>query len=219
MFGRVLIANRGEIAVRVMRTCRRLGIESVAVYSDADRDALHVASADRAVHIGDSRATESYLRVDKIVEAAVTSGAEAVHPGYGFLSENPALAEACAAAGIAFVGPSAQAIRSMGSKAEARRIAREYGVPCVPGYDDEDQDLERLLAAATRGTSRAPRRVEHGCAAGRRRIRTWVASAMSDAVLWTTATHSRFCATTTATTSGDEATTSSGARWTSYSNG
>ena len=148
MFGRVLIANRGEIAVRVMRTCRRLGVESVAVYSDADRDALHVAQADRAVHIGDSRATESYLRVDKIVDAAVTSGADAVHPGYGFLSENPALAEACAAAGIAFVGPSARAIRSMGSKAEARRIAREHGVPCVPGYDGEEQGLDRLLAAA-----------------------------------------------------------------------
>jgi len=148
VFGRVLIANRGEIAVRVMRTCRRLGIETVAVYSEADRDALHVATADRSVCIGEPRATESYLRVEKIIDAAVTSGAEAIHPGYGFLSENPALAEACAAAGIAFIGPSAEAIRVMGSKAEARQIAREHGVPCVPGYDGEDQSLARLLAAA-----------------------------------------------------------------------
>jgi 3-methylcrotonyl-CoA carboxylase alpha subunit len=148
VFRRVLIANRGEIAVRVMRACHRLGVETVAVYSDADRDALHTSLADRAVWIGAPRATESYLRIDRIVAAAKQSGAEAIHPGYGFLSENPELAEACAAEGIAFVGPSAEAIRSMGSKAEARRIARASGVPCVPGYDGEDQSHHRLLEAA-----------------------------------------------------------------------
>lgn len=149
MFGRVLIANRGEIAVRVMQTCRRLGIETVAVYSEADREGLHVELADHAVCLGEPRATESYLRIDKIVAAAVASGADAIHPGYGFLSENPKLAEACAPAGIEFVGPSARAIRSMGSKAEARRIAREHGVACVPGYDGDDQSVDRLLAAAS----------------------------------------------------------------------
>jgi 3-methylcrotonyl-CoA carboxylase alpha subunit len=148
VFRRLLVANRGEIAVRVIRTCQRLGIETVAVYSDADRDAVHTALADRAVSIGESRATESYLRIDKIVDAAQRSGAEAIHPGYGFLSENGWLAEACADAGIGFVGPSAQAIHSMGSKAEARRIAREHGVPCVPGYDGENQSLELLIDAA-----------------------------------------------------------------------
>jgi len=148
VFRRVLIANRGEIAVRVMRTCQRLGIETVAVFSDADRNAMHTALADRAVCIGESRATESYLRVDKIVAAAVESGAEAIHPGYGFLSENPELPLACEAVGIAFVGPSTRLIRSMGSKAEARKLAREHGVPCVPGYDGDDQSPERLRQAA-----------------------------------------------------------------------
>ena len=148
MFRRVLIANRGEIAVRVIRACERLGIESVAVYSDADRDALHVELATHAVNIGEPRATESYLRVDKIVDAARSSGADAVHPGYGFLSENAELAAGCADAGIAFVGPNAEAIRRMGSKAEARRIAREHGVACVPGYDGDDQSLDRLRSEA-----------------------------------------------------------------------
>jgi len=148
VFRRVLIANRGEIAVRVIRACRRLGCETVAVYSDADREALHTELADRAVWIGASHATESYLCIDKIVEAAQRSGAEAIHPGYGFLSENPELAQACAAAGIEFVGPSVQAMRSMGSKAEARRIATSNGVRCVPGYDGEEQSADRLLEAA-----------------------------------------------------------------------
>jgi len=148
VFRRVLIANRGEIAVRVIRACERLGIESVAVYSEADREALHVELATQAVCIGEPRASESYLSVDKIIDAAKRTGADALHPGYGFLSENAELADACLAAGIAFVGPSAEAIRQMGSKAEARRIARENGVPCVPGYDGEDQSPERLLAAA-----------------------------------------------------------------------
>jgi len=148
VFRRVLVANRGEIAVRVIRACHRLGVEAVAVYSDADRGALHTVLADRAVRIGEPRATDSYLRVDAIIEAAQIGAAEAIHPGYGFLSENPELAEACVAAGLEFVGPSADAIRKMGSKAEARRIAREHGVPSVPGYDGDDQSIERLREAA-----------------------------------------------------------------------
>ncbi|MCA9513179.1 MAG: ATP-grasp domain-containing protein, partial [Myxococcales bacterium] len=148
MFRSVLIANRGEIAVRVARACRRLGIESVAVFSDADRDALHVEVADRAVHIGPARATESYLVGERLLDAAKRAGADAVHPGYGFLSENADFADACAASGLVFVGPHAEAIRQMGSKALARRIAREHGVACVPGYDGDDASPERLRAAA-----------------------------------------------------------------------
>ena len=139
MFSRVLIANRGEIAVRIIRTCRELGIETVAVYSDADRRALHVLEADRAVYIGASPASESYLRDRNVVEAAVDSGAEALHPGYGLLSENPALAEACAEAGIVFIGPPAAAIRAMGDKSSARDLAEAAGVPTVPGYHGDDR--------------------------------------------------------------------------------
>ncbi|HLC28002.1 MAG TPA: acetyl-CoA carboxylase biotin carboxylase subunit [Dehalococcoidia bacterium] len=148
MFRRILIANRGEIAVRIMRTCRDLGIETVAVYSDADRRALHVLEADSAVYIGPSPASESYLRIDTVVQAAVDSGAEALHPGYGLLSENPALAEACAEAGIVFVGPPAQAIRTMGDKSAARDLAESVGVPTVPGYHGQEQTLDVLQAEA-----------------------------------------------------------------------
>jgi 3-methylcrotonyl-CoA carboxylase alpha subunit len=148
MFSRILIANRGEIACRVIRTCRRLGVETVAVYSDADVEARHVREADEAVLIGPPAPANSYLRADRIVEAAAATGAEAVHPGYGFLSENPGLAEACEAAGIRFIGPSAGTIRDMGSKRRARRIMADAGVPVVPGYDGEDQDDETLLDAA-----------------------------------------------------------------------
>jgi 3-methylcrotonyl-CoA carboxylase alpha subunit len=150
MFGRVLIANRGEIAVRIMRTCRDLGIETVAVYSDADRRALHVLEADSAVYIGASPPGESYLRVDAIVQAAVDSEAEALHPGYGLLSENPALAEACAEAGVVFIGPPAQAIRTMGDKSASRDVAESIGVPTVPGYHSEEQALEALQAEAAK---------------------------------------------------------------------
>jgi acetyl-CoA/propionyl-CoA carboxylase biotin carboxyl carrier protein len=132
----VLVANRGEIALRVLRTCRRLGIRAIAVYSDADRDAPYVRFADEAIYIGPSPATQSYLRVDAIVDAAIASGAEAVHPGYGFLSENAELAEALAAAGIAFVGPSAAVIRLMGDKAAAKLHLAAAGVPVVPGIED-----------------------------------------------------------------------------------
>ncbi|MEJ2402363.1 MAG: acetyl/propionyl/methylcrotonyl-CoA carboxylase subunit alpha [Xanthomonadales bacterium] len=148
MFEKILIANRGEIACRVIRTARRLGIGTVAVYSDADRHALHVSMADEAIHIGPARAAESYLRGDRILDACRRTGAQAVHPGYGFLSENADFAEQCAAAGIAFIGPPAAAIRAMGSKAEAKAIMEAAGVPLLPGYHGDDASAERLRAAA-----------------------------------------------------------------------
>jgi 3-methylcrotonyl-CoA carboxylase alpha subunit len=148
MFGSILIANRGEIAVRVMRTARRLGIRTIAVYSDADRDSIHVAEADSAYRIGEAPATQSYLRIDAIIEAARKSGAEAIHPGYGFLSENPDFVEACDKAGIVFVGPPAAAIRAMGLKDAAKRLMAAAGVPVVPGYHDPDQAPATLAKAA-----------------------------------------------------------------------
>lgn len=145
---KLLVANRGEIAVRIFRTCRRLGISTVAVYSDADRAAMHVREADEAVHIGAAPAAESYLRKDAILAAAKETGANAVHPGYGFLSENAAFAEAVIAAGLAWVGPPPAAIRSMGPKDEAKRIAEEAGVPVLPGYRGDAQDISTLTKAA-----------------------------------------------------------------------
>jgi 3-methylcrotonyl-CoA carboxylase alpha subunit len=145
---KLLVANRGEIAVRIFRTCRRLSIETVAVYSDADRAAMHVREADEAVHIGAAPAAESYLRVEAILAAAAATGANAIHPGYGFLSENAAFAEAVLAAGLAWVGPPPAAIRSMGPKDEAKRIAEEAGVPVLPGYRGEAQDISTLTKAA-----------------------------------------------------------------------
>ncbi len=146
--GSLLVANRGEIAVRIVRTCRRLGIRTVAVYSDADRDAVHVAAADEAVRIGPAPARESYLRADAIMAAAARTGAEAVHPGYGFLSERPELPRLCAAAGVVWVGPSADRIEIMGPKIGAKRIAQQAGVPSVPGYSGDDQSTARLTEAA-----------------------------------------------------------------------
>ncbi|PZP94693.1 MAG: 3-methylcrotonyl-CoA carboxylase [Variovorax paradoxus] len=150
MFDTLLIANRGEIACRIARSARRMGLRTVAVYSDADRGALHVASCDAAVRIGPPEAARSYLDAAAIVAAARATGAQAVHPGYGFLSESLALIEACEAAGIAFVGPSREAIRRMGSKIESKRIAVEHGVPVVPGYHGDDQAPAVLSEAAAR---------------------------------------------------------------------
>ncbi len=171
MFRKVLVANRGEIAVRVIRALRELGISSVAVYSDADRAALHVRMADEAAHIGPPPSSESYLRIDRIVEAAARHGVEAIHPGYGFLSENAAFAEACDDAGIVFVGPPAAAIRAMGSKTAARAIAESAGVPVVPGTASAVRDAAQarefaaragypvLLKAALGGGGKGMRRV------------------------------------------------------------
>ena len=148
MFETVLIANRGEIARRVIRSVRRLGLRCVAVYSEADRGAAHVTEADAAYCIGPPPAAESYLRGEVILAAARAAGAEAIHPGYGFLSENAAFAEACAAAGIVFIGPPPAAIRAMGSKSAAKALMQEAGVPLVPGYHGAEQSADHLVAEA-----------------------------------------------------------------------
>ncbi len=148
MFKKILIANRGEIAVRVMRTAKKLGIATVAVYSDADRDAVHVAMADEAVHIGEAPSASSYLVIDRIVEACRSTGADAVHPGYGFLSENAMFAEALEKAGIAFVGPGVKAINAMGDKITSKKIAIEAGVNTVPGHTDVIKDAEHAVKIA-----------------------------------------------------------------------
>jgi 3-methylcrotonyl-CoA carboxylase alpha subunit len=149
-FRRILIANRGEIAVRIIRTCREMGIESIAVHSDADAGAPHVTLADHAFRIGPPAPADSYLSIPAILEAMRTSGAEAVHPGYGFLSENAGFASACAGAGVVFIGPPAQAIERMGSKIAARQLAEAAGVPVVPGHVPEDQGARALQEAAAR---------------------------------------------------------------------
>ncbi|MEP6702134.1 MAG: biotin carboxylase N-terminal domain-containing protein, partial [Betaproteobacteria bacterium] len=148
MFDKILIANRGEIACRVAATARRLGIRTVAVYSDADADSKHVAVCDEAFRLGPAPARESYLRGDAIVEIAKRCGAGAIHPGYGFLSENEAFAQACADAGIAFIGPPPSAIAAMGSKSESKRLMGAAGVPLVPGYHGADQDAALLRREA-----------------------------------------------------------------------
>ncbi len=150
MFDRLLIANRGEIACRVALTCRRMGIATVAVYSEADAEARHVALCDEAWLLGPAPPRDSYLRADRILEIAAQSGAQAIHPGYGFLSENADFAEACDQAGVVFIGPGAAAIRAMGSKSAAKRIMGSAGVPLVPGYHEQDQSLETLTEAAHR---------------------------------------------------------------------
>ncbi|MER9213189.1 acetyl/propionyl/methylcrotonyl-CoA carboxylase subunit alpha [Mesorhizobium sp. M0663] len=173
MFAKILIANRGEIACRVIRTARRMGVRSVAVYSDADNRALHVEMADEAVHIGASPANESYLRGDKIIAAALATGAEAIHPGYGFLSENPDFVDQVVAAGLIFIGPSAASIRAMGLKDAAKRLMEKAGVPVVPGYHGEAQEIVLLASKAREigypvlikaragGGGKGMRRVEH----------------------------------------------------------
>jgi 3-methylcrotonyl-CoA carboxylase alpha subunit len=149
MFRKILVANRGEIACRVIRTARCMGIATVAVYSDADREALHVGMADEAVHIGAAPPRESYLRADRIIEACRRTGAEAVHPGYGFLSENSEFSKECKNNDIVFIGPPASAIEAMGSKSAAKAIMGAAGVPLVPGYHEADQSGDRLKRAAT----------------------------------------------------------------------
>jgi 3-methylcrotonyl-CoA carboxylase alpha subunit len=150
MFDKILIANRGEIAVRVARTCKRLGIRTVAVYSEADANAMHVAACDEAFLIGPAPARESYLRADRILEVAKKTGAQAIHPGYGFLSENEDFAESVAAAELVFIGPPARAIRAMGSKSAAKALMERAGVPLVPGYHGEAQDVATLRQEAQR---------------------------------------------------------------------
>ena len=173
MFKKILIANRGEIACRVAATARRLGVRTVAVYSDADSDARHVRACDEAVHIGAAPPRQSYLRWQRILEAAQSTGAQAVHPGYGFLSENAEFAQACADAGLVFIGPPASAIRAMGSKSAAKTLMEKAGVPLVPGYHGRDNDpallareAERigypvLIKASAGGGGKGMRRVDH----------------------------------------------------------
>lgn len=150
LFKKILIANRGEIACRVARTCKQLGIQTVAVYSDADADAQHVMACDEAIYIGAAPAKESYLCIDRIISAASASGAQAIHPGYGFLSENADFAQACFDAGIVFIGPPIDAIRAMGSKSAAKTLMEKSGIPLVPGYHGENQDADFLQQQADR---------------------------------------------------------------------
>jgi 3-methylcrotonyl-CoA carboxylase alpha subunit len=150
MFNKILIANRGEIACRVAATARRMGIKTVAVYSDADANAKHVDACDQAVHIGGSAPKDSYLRWERIIEAAKATGAQAIHPGYGFLSENEEFAQACADAGLVFIGPPPSAIKAMGLKAQSKRLMEQAGVPLVPGYHGADQDAVLLKREAAR---------------------------------------------------------------------
>ncbi|MBZ9674839.1 acetyl/propionyl/methylcrotonyl-CoA carboxylase subunit alpha [Mesorhizobium sp. ES1-1] len=173
MFAKILIANRGEIACRVIRTARKLGVRTVAVYSDADAKSLHVEMADDAVHIGASPVSESYLRGDKIIAAALATGAGAIHPGYGFLSENPDFVDHVVAAGLTFIGPSAASVRAMGLKDAAKLLMEKAGVPVVPGYHGEAQEIVLLASKAREigypvlikaragGGGRGMRRVEH----------------------------------------------------------
>jgi len=147
---KILIANRGEIACRIQRTAQALGYRTVAVFSDADADALHVQMADQAVNIGAAPVHQSYLNIPAILDAARRSGADAIHPGYGFLSENPGFARACAEAGLTFIGPSADAIELMGSKRLSKIAMLDAGVPCIAGYQGAAQDDATLLREAER---------------------------------------------------------------------
>ena len=148
MFTKILIANRGEIACRVIKTARKMGITTVAVYSDADVNSLHVQMADEAVHIGSSASADSYLRIDRIIAAVEQTGAQAVHPGFGFLSENPDFATALEQAGVAFIGPGIRAIAAMGDKIESKKLADEVGVNTIPGHTVALVDADEAVAVA-----------------------------------------------------------------------
>jgi len=150
MFNKILIANRGEIAIRVMRACRELGISTVAVYSEADKNALFAKYADEAVFIGQSPSRESYLKIDNIIKAAQETGAEAIHPGYCFLSENTNFARTCVENGIVFIGPPSSAIDAMGSKITARQTMKDAGVPIVPGIEEGISDPDEAMEIAER---------------------------------------------------------------------
>ena len=149
MINKILVANRGEIAIRIMRACRELGIKSVAVYSEADKNALFAKYADEAYHIGPAQASESYLNINKIIETALLSGAQAIHPGYGFLSENPSFGYACEQAGIKFIGPSSKVLALMGNKIAARVEMKKAGVPVVPGCEELVTNLPQAKAIAS----------------------------------------------------------------------
>src|SRR5438309_10583467 len=148
MFKKILIANRGEIAVRILRACRELGIRSVSVFSEADRKSLHVRLADEAYTIGPAPSRESYLRIDKLMDVARRAGCDALHPGYGFLAENAALPRACSEAGITFIGPPAEAMEALGSKTAGRQLARRSDVPTVPGTNDPIENPDEAAALA-----------------------------------------------------------------------
>src|SRR3974390_308906 len=148
MFRKILIANRGEIAVRILRACRELGIQTVGVFSEVDRNALHVRLADEAYPIGPAASRESYRRIDKLSDVARATGCDALHPGYGFLAENPALPRACSDAGVTFIGPPAEAMEAMGSKTAGKQLARRSDVPTVPGTDDPIENPEETQSLA-----------------------------------------------------------------------
>jgi acetyl/propionyl-CoA carboxylase alpha subunit len=159
-FSKILIANRGEIAIRIMRACRELGIKTVAVYSEADKNAQHVQFADEAVFIGNAAPKESYLNADVLIRAARDSQADAIHPGYGFLSENASFAAAVESANLTFIGPSADSIRAMGDKAESKILMKKAGVPTVPGYEGLESYEEFRKAANEIAFSSKPQQVE-----------------------------------------------------------
>lgn len=148
MFNKILIANRGEIACRIIKTARSMGIHTVAIYSSVDKDSLHVRSADSAYCVGDAPAKDSYLNIAKIIHIAKESGAQAIHPGYGFLSENPEFAKACKEADIVFIGPSVEAMEAMASKQLAKQLLEKTRVPLTPGYHGSEQTEDKLLAEA-----------------------------------------------------------------------
>lgn len=180
MFSSVLIANRGEIACRVIKTCQKLGVTAIAIYSNADQDALHVKMADRAINIGGASPADSYLNASAIIKAAKKTNAQAIHPGYGFLSENPSFVQAVEAAGITFIGPSSDIIQKMGDKVEARKIAIQAGVPVIPGTEGEIEDFEAAEAAEKIGYPLMIKAADGGGGMGIRVVRE--ASALLEAL-------------------------------------